>query len=72
MPRRFHYKTCDHDGHNAEHVHRLNTGGDSGAFLCKTHWATEMKWRKERNKTLSGSAKFPILKWTDYTKRKKK
>ena len=55
-------KACDY-GHFANKVHRLNTGGNSGVYLCRKHWADEMKWRKERNKTLDPGAKFPILKW---------
>jgi hypothetical protein len=64
-------KTCDHDGHDSKHIHRLNTGGHSGALLCKEHWNSEMKWRKQRNKTLAKENKFPILKWRETPKRKK-
>ena len=55
-------KSCDY-GHFASKVHRLDTGGNSGVFLCQKHWNDEMAWRKERNKTLDGSTKFPIKKW---------
>lgn len=55
-------KACDY-GHFAKKIRRLNTGGNSGVFLCQRHWKQEMKWRKQRNKTLEGKAKFPILKW---------
>ena len=57
-------KACDY-GHMAEKVHRLDTGGGSGVYLCKKHWAKEMAWRRERNKTLHPANKFPIRKWRD-------
>jgi hypothetical protein len=57
-----HKKFCDH-GHEATKVHRLDTGGGSGVFLCKQHWEREMRWRKQRNKTLSRGNKFAIRKW---------
>jgi len=44
-------------------VVRLNTGGHSGAFLCRTCWAKEMAWRKQRNKKLTGKSRFSIRKW---------
>ncbi len=57
---------CDY-GHNAPAV-RLSTGAQSGVWLCRMHWDTEMRWRVERNKTLGDWAKFDILPfpvWTD-------
>lgn len=44
-------------------IRRLNTGGGSGVYLCRQCWNKEMKWRKQRNKTLSRTARFPILKF---------
>ena len=44
-------------------IYRLDTGGGSGVFLCRTCWAKEMKWRKARNKTLHKGAQFHILKF---------
>jgi len=44
-------------------VVRLSTGGGSGIFLCRSCWAKEMAWRKQRNKTLVGKAKFSIRKY---------
>lgn len=55
-------KTCDF-GHDALAVRRLPTGGGSGIFLCKRHWAKEMQWRRMRNKELVRGTKFPIRKW---------
>ena len=46
-------------------VRRLDTGGGSGAYLCRKCWAHEMRWRKMRNKTLMGDAKFPIRKFPE-------
>jgi hypothetical protein len=60
MPKPLGY--CDH-GHGPARVHRLATGGGAGVFLCRQHWAAEMRWRKQRNKTLSRSARFSIRKW---------
>lgn len=56
-------KFCDNCGAHATtpgKIYRLDLGGNSGANLCKKCWNAEMKWRKERNKTLTGKAKFPI------------
>jgi len=55
-------KACDY-GHEATKVRRLSIGGGGGVFLCKKHWEKEMQWRKQRNKTLSRSARFSIRKW---------
>lgn len=61
-------KSCDY-GHFANRVHRLDTGGGSGLFLCREHWNKEMAWRKSRNADLkkSGhltkSSRFNIRKW---------
>ena len=46
-------------------VRRLDTGGDSGAYLCRGCWKKEMKWRGMRNKTLVGRAKFPVIKFPE-------
>lgn len=56
---------CDygHEVSGAGQVRRLDTGGGSGAYLCREHWKKEMEWRKERNRTLTGSARFPIRKF---------
>jgi hypothetical protein len=65
-------KQCDY-GHDSKHIHGLYTSvqKEQRVLLCPEHWKAEMKWRKERNKTLEGNAKFPIRKWKT-TKRKKK
>jgi len=55
-------KSCD-QGHEATKVRRLSTGGGSGVYLCRAHWAKEMAWRKQRNKTLARSNRFSIRKW---------
>lgn len=55
-------KYCDF-GHEAKKVRRLDTGGGSGAFLCKKHWEQEMRWRKQRNKELEKRNMFSIRKW---------
>lgn len=55
---------CDYNGHQAKNVKRLDTGGGSGVFLCRTHWNKEMKWRKERNKSLAKENKFEIISWS--------
>lgn len=44
-------------------VRRLDTGGGSGLYLCRSCWGKEMAWRKQRNKTLEPFAKFPIRKF---------
>jgi hypothetical protein len=59
---------CDKCGGHftkAGSVRRLDTGGGSGAYLCKKCWKTEMKWRLMRNMGLSGKAKFPIKKFPE-------
>jgi hypothetical protein len=59
---------CDNCGGHytkAGSVRRLDTGGGSGAYLCKGCWKKEMKWRKMRNEKLSGSARFPIKKFPE-------
>lgn len=54
---------CDYGHETTAKIRRLSTGGGSGVYLCKKHWEKEMAWRKERNKTLTGKAKFPIRKF---------
>ena len=46
-------------------VRRLDTGGGSGVYLCHRCWNKEMKWRKMRNETLTGKARFPIKKFPE-------
>ena len=53
---------CDSCSREARVV-RLDIGGGGGVFLCRSCWAKEMRWRKERNKTLLRSARFSIRKW---------
>ena len=53
---------CDNCSKETKVV-RLSTGGSSGANLCRSCWAKEMAWRKERNKKLATSAKFSIKKY---------
>ena len=53
---------CDNCSRETKVV-RLDTGGHSGAFLCRSCWAKEMRWRKQRNKTLSKSSRFSIRKY---------
>jgi len=53
---------CDY-GHGPCVVKRLNIGGGAGLYLCRRHWAAEMRWRKERNKSLPPGSRFRILKW---------
>lgn len=57
---------CDNCGIHTEKpgkIKWLNLGNNSGAFLCETCWNKEMNYRKERNKTLHGAAKFNIRKF---------
>lgn len=43
---------------------KLSSAKRSGAVnLCRGCWSSEMTWRRKRNKTLTGSAKFPIRKF---------
>ena len=60
---------CSRKFVGAGKVRRLGTGGRSGVHLCRQCWATEMQWRKQRNKKLSGKAKFPIRQFPKSTKR---
>ncbi len=62
---------CDHD-HSAATIRRLPVGSPGtgeGVFLCRQHWASEMAWRRERNRELERSGnltpqtRFPIRKW---------
>lgn len=55
---------CDagHEGRGAK-IRRLNLGGGAGAYLCAAHWRKEMAWRKQRNRTLTGSARFSIRRF---------
>lgn len=57
-------KECDY-GHTVQkgYAKRLDTGGGSGVYLCRKHWAKEMQFRRQRNKSLEGDAKFPIKKF---------
>jgi hypothetical protein len=53
---------CDKCGRETRVV-RLDTGGGGGVFLCRGCWSKEMNWRRQRNKTLTGKAKFSIRKY---------
>ncbi len=53
---------CDF-GHDATKVRRLSLGGGAGAYLCRTHWNQEMRYRKNRNKHLDKGSKFPVKKF---------
>ena len=53
---------CDNCSRETRVV-RLDTGGHSGVFLCRSCWAKEMRWRKQRNKILTGKSKFSIRKY---------
>lgn len=44
-------------------IRRLSLPGNAGLYLCRRCWAKEMSWRKQRNKNLHPSAKFPIRKF---------
>ena len=39
-------------------VRRVELGGGSGINLCDKCLRKEIKWRRQRNKTLRGKAKF--------------
>ena len=56
---------CDGSGpHSGDEVRRLPTSAEAGGgavILCRNCWKHEMEWRKERNTSLEGNAKFPIL-----------
>ena len=42
-------------------VRRVSLGGGSGANFCDACLRTEVSWRKERNKSLWGKAKFRTM-----------
>ena len=47
-------------------VRSLDTGGGSGAYMCKRCWKREMRWRKMRNEVTGGKSKlFPVLKFPE-------
>lgn len=52
-------------------VAKLPTGGGSNVYLCRKHWATEMKWRKERNLSLEPRNRYAILPWPGYASKAK-
>ena len=60
MPRGLSF--CDNCG-NERKTRRLDLGGHSGINLCRGCWAKEMQYRRQRNKKLSGTSKFPIRKY---------
>ena len=53
---------CDKCGRHASDCGfcaRLDTGGHSGAYMCKRCWQDEMRWRRERNDVVA--CPFEIL-----------
>lgn len=73
-------KTCDSCSRDYEgpgKVYRLNTGGNSGVYLCRSCWAKEMAWRKDKNAwlkkggNLTPNSRFPVYKFPKYVRRKK-
>jgi len=64
MPAKNQY--CDKCGGHfvkAGSVRRLDTGGDSGAYLCRGCWKKEMKWRAMMNKGVTGKSRFSVRKF---------
>jgi len=55
---------CDGGCKNSEikRVHRVDTGGGSGLFLCVECFEREMSYRKERNAEPYKNA-FPVYNW---------
>ena len=54
---------CDHGEDGEKPCYRLDLGAGGGIFLCRQHWASEMKFRTERNKELDPANHFDILPW---------
>jgi hypothetical protein len=46
-------------------VRVLPTGGDGNAILCRSCFAHEMNWRRERNMELAKENRFQLPRWTD-------
>ena len=49
---------CDKCGSKKKKTRRLELGSGSGMSLCNPCLKDEIKWRKMRNKTLTGKAQF--------------
>lgn len=47
-------------------TYRLELAGGAGLYLCRHHWALEMRWRLERNRDLRPAARFPLEPWPDW------
>ena len=58
--------SCDY-GHEGKAT-RLDIGGHAGIFLCREHWATEMRWRKVRNQELEPQNQYDIIPYPATTK----
>lgn len=60
------YPTCDAHDHGGANVktRQLSLGGGQVLHLCRAGFTAEMAWRRRRNKTLTGKARFPIRKWS--------
>lgn len=55
---------CDGAGpHLAGVVKKMATGGGGNMILCRACWARELQYRADRNRNLSGWAKFDLPTW---------
>lgn len=51
--------------HTAGEVRWLSTGGGSNAILCRACFEREIRWRRERNRSLGEFAQFQLPCWED-------
>jgi len=57
---------CDSQGAgncSAGETHRMELPGGAGINLCRTHWKRELGWRHDRNRELTGTARYPLPAW---------
>jgi hypothetical protein len=55
---------CNGSGpHTPGEVRVLPTGGGGNDILCRSCWARELQYRRERNVSLRAYAKFDLLPW---------
>jgi hypothetical protein len=62
-----HNPNCDgaHCKADRGEVRTLPTGGDSNAILCRSCFAYELSFRRDRNRELAPFARFDLPDWFD-------
>ena len=54
---------CGSGPHSDGEVRVMPSGGDSNLILCRSCWARENQYRRERNRQLGNFAQYKLPDW---------